>query len=304
MIDITHKSSTLRKAIARATVLVGDPDTISSVKNKTVPKGDVFESARVAALFAVKRTSEMIPDCHPMPVEFTQVRFNISGSEINIEVEVHTVYKTGVEVEAMHGASVAALTIYDMLKPLDKNIQIANIALVEKKGGKSDFKDSFKRTLTAAVLVCSDSVSSGKKADGAGKTIVDRVEKMGLNVVRYEVVPDELETIRKMVLEMHSVNPDLILITGGTGLSLRDTTPEAVSPLIEREIPGMMEAARNYGQQRTPYAMMSRGVAGLRGNSLIITLPGSTRGAAETMDALFPSALHVFRVLEGARHDS
>ena len=122
--------------------------------------------------------------------------------------------------------------------------------------------------------------------------------------MRYEVVADELEIIRNRVLDMHSANPDLILITGGTGLSTRDTTPEAVLPLIEREIPGMMEAARNYGQLRTPYAMMSRGVAGLRGKSLIITLPGSTRGASETLDALFPSALHVFRILEGARHDS
>ncbi len=304
MIDITHKSTTLRKAIARATVIVSDAETISSVKNKTVPKGDVFESARVAALFAVKRTSDMIPDCHPMPVEFTQVRFEIADFEIHIEVEVHTVYKTGVEVEAMHGASVAALTIYDMLKPIDKQIQIANISLVEKKGGKSDFRDSFKRTLTASVLVCSDSVSSGKKKDIAGKTIVERIERMGLKAMRYEIVPDETETIRKTILEMHAAGPDLILITGGTGLSLRDTTPEAVIPLIEREIPGMMEAARNYGQQRTPYAMMSRGVAGLRGKTLIITLPGSSRGAAETMDALFPSALHVFRILEGARHDS
>jgi molybdenum cofactor biosynthesis protein MoaC len=304
MIDITHKSSTLRTAIASATVTVGDPDTIAAVRNKTVPKGDVLEAARVAALFAVKRTSDMIPDCHPIPVEYAQVSFEVAGMEIRIETEVHTVYKTGVEVEAMHGASVAALTIYDMLKPIDKQIEISRIRLVEKKGGKSDYRDTFKREIVAAVLVCSDSVHAGKKEDQAGKVIISKLKSMGVQAPYYDIIPDDSERIRNKVLELHASGPDLILITGGTGLSARDTTPEAVMPLIEREIPGMMEAARGYGQQRTPYAMLSRGVAGLRGKTLIITLPGSTRGATETMDALFPSALHVFRILEGARHQS
>ncbi len=165
MIDVTHKFNTLRQAIARAIVKVSRKETIEAVKNKTVPKGDVLECARIAGLFAVKRTSDMIPDCHPMPVEFTQIRYEISDMEIKIEVEVHTVYKTGVEVEAMHGASVVALTIYDMLKPIDKGIEISSIKLQEKKGGKSDFTDKFRKDLKAAVIVCSDTISAGTKED-------------------------------------------------------------------------------------------------------------------------------------------
>src|SRR3989304_2535765 len=143
MIDVTHKTTTLRQAIATAIVKVSKKETINAVKNKTVPKGDVLETARTAGLFGVKRTSDMIPDCHPLPVEFAKISFEISELEIKILVEVHTVYKTGVEVEAMHGASVTALTIYDMLKPIDKAIIISPIRLVEKSGGKSDYKDIF-----------------------------------------------------------------------------------------------------------------------------------------------------------------
>lgn len=303
MISITHKSSTLRKAIATAIVKTGSPETVLAVRNKTVPKGDVLETARTAGLFAVKRTSDMIPDCHPMPVEFTQVRYDLQESEIHIEVEVHTIYKTGVEVEAMHAASVVALTIYDMLKPIDKKIEITNIRLLEKKGGKSDYTDSFKKGLKAAVIVCSDSISAGKKEDKAGKAIIARLQPLAVEVTHYEIIPDEVETIRSLVTQRCDEGNHLVIVTGGTGLSPRDNTPEAIRPLLEREIPGMMEAARRFGQDRTPYSMLSRGVAGMRGASLVLALPGSTRGAEETMDALFPAALHVFRIIEGARHD-
>jgi molybdenum cofactor biosynthesis protein MoaC len=136
MIQITHKSNSLRKAVAQAVVIVSKESTMDAVIHRTVPKGDVLEFARVAGLFAVKKTSDLIPDCHPLPVEFTQVSYELMGLEIRILVEVHTVYKTGVEVEAMHGAAVVALTLYDMLKPIDKGIEISNIRLISKTGGK------------------------------------------------------------------------------------------------------------------------------------------------------------------------
>ncbi|WP_017730917.1 bifunctional molybdenum cofactor biosynthesis protein MoaC/MoaB [Nafulsella turpanensis] len=302
MVDITHKSSTLRKAIAQATVKVSTPETIEAVVQKKVPKGDVFEMAKTAGLFAAKRTSDIIPDCHPLPVEYTAVRYRIEELEIFVEVEVHTIYKTGVEVEAMHAASVVALTMYDMLKPIDKGIEIRNIRLLEKKGGKSDFKDNFRQGLKAGVIVCSDTISAGKKEDKAGKAVMEKLEQHKVTIADYTIIPDEVEQIQEKVQALVNGGCDMVLISGGTGLSKRDVTPEAVRPMLDREIPGIVEAIRDYGQQRTPFAMLSRSVAGLVGDTLVITLPGSTRGAAESVDAVFPAVLHIFRIIAGARH--
>jgi len=301
MVNITHKSNTLRIAIATATINVSKRETIVAIQERKVPKGDVFEFSRAAGLLGVKKTSDVIPDCHPLPVEFTAITYEISGLEVIITVEVHTIYKTGVEVEAMHGAAVTALTMYDMLKPIDKGVEISLIRLEKKSGGKSDLK-VLERDLKCAVIVCSDRVSRFEMEDTAGKSIVKKLETFGIDTTKYQVIPDEFEEIQSLVKALTSDNYDLVIFTGGTGLSSRDVTVDAVLPLIERPIDGIMETARRYGQERMPYAMLSRGVAGLIGDTLVITAPGSKKGASETIDALFPQVLHLFKVMEDKGH--
>lgn len=302
MVDISHKIITQRTATAQAIVKVGSSKTIDAIKNKTVPKGDVLEVARTAGLFAVKNTSSAIPDCHPLPIEYTGVEYEILEKEIQIQITVKTIYKTGVEVEAMHGASIVALTMYDMLKPIDKNVEISTIKLLSKKGGKSDFDETKEMDLDVAVIVCSDSVSEGKKADRAGVKIVSKLNEFGLEVTNYKIIPDEILVIQETIKKLKENTTDLIVLTGGTGLSKRDVTPEALIPLLDRRIPGIEEAIRSYGQDRTPYAMLSRSIVGFVENTLVIALPGSTNGASESIDAIFPSVLHLFKIIKGFNH--
>ena len=303
MVDITNKSTTLRTAVARAVVKVSREETIAAIKNDTVPKGNVFAMSKAAGLLGVKRTPDLLPDCHPIPIEFTSVEYEINGLEITVFFTVKTIYKTGVEVEAMHGASVVALNMYDMLKPLDKGIEILQIKLVEKKGGKSDFTNRFSKDLTAAVIVCSDTISKGEKEDRAGKTIAGVLQDCDVNVAHYIIIPDEKDIIQEKARKFQEEGVDLIIYTGGTGLSKRDVTPEALAPLLDRRIPGIEEAIRSYGQDRTPYSMLSRSIAGTIKNTLVLGLPGSTNGAKESMEAVFPSVLHIFKILKGVRHD-
>ena len=303
MIDITHKTTTLRIATAQAIVKVSKAETIEAIKNREVPKGDVFEMSKAAGLLGVKKTPELLPDCHPMPIESTKIDYRTEGQDIYIEVTVKTIYKTGVEVEAMHGASIVALNMYDMLKPIDKGVEIHNIKLLSKRGGKSDFNTEYGKGLKAAVIVCSDTINAGQKEDKAGKAIIEKLRACGVDIADYSIIPDEKDEIQNRLKDHASMGTNIIIFTGGTGLSSRDISPEAIAPLIDRPIPGIEEAIRSYGQMRMPYAMLSRSIAGLRANSLVLALPGSTNGAKESMDAIFPAALHVFKVVRGAHHD-
>lgn len=136
MVDVTPKEPTHRRAIAKGRVEM-TPDTASAVARGAIAKGDVLSVARVAGIQAAKRTSDLIPLCHPLLIGAVNVNFEIGDEHIDIEASVETVGRTGVEMEALTACSVAALTIYDMCKSLDKGMKITEVALWEKTGGKS-----------------------------------------------------------------------------------------------------------------------------------------------------------------------
>jgi molybdenum cofactor biosynthesis protein MoaC len=303
MIDVGNKPTTLRAARARAVLFAG-PESIQALREGRVPKGDPLEVARAVAALAVKNTPQWIPYCHPIRIDWVGFEHHIHDDRITLEVSVRAVDRTGVEVEAMAGASAAVLVVYDMLKMLDDTLSIGGIELLEKRGGKSDFRKLRPERITAGVLVMSDSIAAGFKEDTSGRVIRERLEHEGLAVQRYAVVPDDSDQIVSTLLSwIDDDGIQLVLTTGGTCFGPRDNTPEAMRQVIEREAPGMVETARSYGQARTPFSMLSRGLAGMRGGSLIVNLPGSKGGVTDSLDALMPGVVHAFRMLRGEGHD-
>ncbi len=136
MVDTTAKSATARRAVASARVLMS-PETVSAVREHRTPKGDPLETARIAGIMAAKRTGDLIPLCHPLPLTHIDVRATVTNEGVYLEAEAATQAQTGVEMEALTAASVAALTIYDMCKALDKAMTITDVRLERKTGGKS-----------------------------------------------------------------------------------------------------------------------------------------------------------------------
>jgi cyclic pyranopterin monophosphate synthase len=204
----------------------------------------------------------------------------------------------------MTAAAVAALALYDMLKMIDDTLVIEAVALEEKQGGKADFREAPARPLRAAVLVLSDSIAAGKKSDLSGKLISERLQGHGVEVRDYRILPDDAGQIAAALRRYADEDKlDLVMTTGGTGFSPRDCTPEAMSQVLDREAPGIAEAARAHGQTRTPFSMLSRARAGLRGTTLIVNLPGSKKGVADSLDALLPGVLHAFKMIAGGGHD-
>lgn len=138
MVDVSGKNDTARTAIVRGLVRLA-PDTLRLLKENALPKGDVLTTAKIAGIQAAKRCSDLIPMCHPLPISFIDIRFVVQDatSSIELECEVRTTYKTGIEMEALVGVQIAAATIYDMCKAVQKDVVIDNCRLVFKSGGKS-----------------------------------------------------------------------------------------------------------------------------------------------------------------------
>jgi cyclic pyranopterin monophosphate synthase len=139
MVDVGGKDVTDRRAFAAATVRVS-PDTARAIREGDAPKGDVVGTARIAGIQAAKRTAELIPLCHPLPLSFVDVRIEVGADRVEIVSEARTSGQTGVEMEAMTACAIAALTVYDMVKGIERGVTIGDLRLLEKTGGKEDWR--------------------------------------------------------------------------------------------------------------------------------------------------------------------
>ena len=157
--------------------------------------------------------------------------------------------------------------------------------------------------IRAGVLTVSDKASRGERRDTSGPAIEEMLVEISARVVRCEVVPDEAEEIAARLRAWADEGLDLVLTTGGTGLGPRDVTPEATLSVLDRQVPGIAEAMRLEGLKHTPMAMLSRGVAGVRGRTLIVNLPGSERGVRQNLAPILPALAHAVEALRGEAGD-
>lgn len=286
--------------------------TFQKIKDETLPKGNLFDTARAAGFLGGKKTSDLIPHCHPVSIDGMEINFILHEGEddkprgrcaIEVSVEARSLGRTGIEMEALTALSITCLTLYDLLKPLkDPLLEITRMRLLEKKGGKSDKRLRVPAGLRAAILVCSDSTAKGEREDKSGKIIQAELQKHNIEIADYKITSDDPDAIVAAVKAWVSDGIDYIFTTGGTGIGPRDNSADALRPLLEKELDGIAETMRRYGQDRTPFAMFSRSLAGTIGKSTLLVLPGSSAGARESLQAVLPALFHSKRMLDGGGH--
>lgn len=301
--DISFKYETKRIAIAEGKIFLGRKLIQKILENK-VEKGNVLEASKLAGIIGAKKTSDLLPFCHPIPIDHIEVHLEVLQDSIIARAKVIGIWRTGYEMEALNAVSVALLNIYDMCKAFKEPMHIEYIKLVDKKGGYSDYNINLK-DYTFAIITISDSSYRRKRKDLSGKLIKEIFENLGSKLVFYTIVPDNEEKIKQAILEAKSKGANIILTTGGTGLSFKDVTPEVTEKLIKKEIPGLEEAIRIFGTRDTLYSLLSRAKIGfIDKHTLIINLPGNPKAVKENLEKIIYVLDHAFKMARGEGHKS
>ena len=299
MVDVSGKPGTLRVARASGCIVM-QPATIELLLQEALPKGNVLTTAKLAGIMAAKNTAHLVPLCHQLNLSWADIEFDVQKDRIVIVATVKTKESTGVEMEALTAVSVAALTIYDMCKAVDKSMEIGSIILEKKTGGKSHQPEGYRPK--TSILVMSDSISSGRGIDRSGQVLREGFEAAGCPVGEVRVIADDQEEIVSVVDEWTAGGVELIITTGGTGLGPRDVTVDALLPRFSRKLPGIEQALFNWGQGKTKTAMLSRLAAGMIDSSMVICLPGSTGAVSDALEVLVPAIFHAFAMIKGEGH--
>jgi molybdenum cofactor synthesis domain-containing protein len=259
--------------------------------------------ARVVGLLAARRAGESLPRTAVVELDEIDVTFDWDDDTLVIEADLSGFSRQSLGSRALACALNTALAVVDAFPDRADSMSIAGACVTKIRGGSQRQYD-FEPPVRAAILTVSDAVAGGHKDDRAGRaveTAVGRLAEHGVELEAHRVVGDDAEAISETVMAWRDDGVDLVLTVGGTGLVYTDSTVEAIEPLLDKPIPGLMEALRDYGLEQTPLAFVSRGIAGLAGDTLVVTLPGSTGGAREATEAIFPAVLHVFYVLRKSR---
>lgn len=302
MVDVGSKPVTARRAVAEGRVNVG-PDVARAIREDTLQKGDLLQVARLGGVQAAKKASDLILLCHPLSLSHVDVDATLEGETVLLRATTRVAGQTGVEMEALAAVMGAALNVVDMGKALNPAIEITDVRVVEKHGGKSSPGMRKAIGATVAILTVSDSRSSGEAEDRATGPLSEAVESLlGARVIETALAPDDQTSVARQLRSWAEAEspPSLVLTTGGTGIGPRDVTPEATAEVIERPHPGLLELARARCLPGKPHAFLSRAIAGVAGRTLIINLPGSPRGAVDTLRLMADVLPHALETLAGA----
>ena len=297
MVDVGDKAVTRRSATARGRFETTQ-EVLALVRADGLPKADVLATARIAGIQGAKRTSELIPLCHPIAITSVSVDFTLNDDWIEITATAKTTGKTGVEMEALTAVAIAGLTLHDMTKAVDPQSVLGEIQLIEKTGGRTRPEVV---PGTAAVLVASTRAAAGTRDDTTGPAIAAWLAERGYRASVTVVADADVASALDPII---AAGPAVVITTGGTGMSPTDRTPEATAALLDRELPGIPEAIRARGLAHTPKAALSRGVAGTVGGTVIVNLPGSTGGVKDGLAVLDELLEHlVAQVAGGGDHE-
>ena len=266
MVDVTDKIRTVRIARAEGKITML-PETIASIQDDSIPKGNVLTTAKIAGIQAAKKTPELIPMCHQLNLSFVDIEFDVQADFILIQSTVKTREATGVEMEALTAVSVAALTIYDMCKAVDKTMSIGEIKLVEKVGGKSGHAVEYRPKV--GIVTLSDSISSSHSEDRSGPILINGFSDAGCTVDHQIVLPDGSEELVPTIQSWIKEGVELIVTTGGTGLGPRDLTIETMEKIFDSKLPGVEQALHAYGRGKVKTAMLSRLTAGVVNGAIV-----------------------------------
>lgn len=323
MIDVGGKSPTHRTAIAEGRIIVGK-EAYALISSRALPKGDALVLAEIAGIQGAKTASQLMPLCHPMGLDQVQIMTDLEPEQAAVRVTciASTHAKTGVEMEALAGVNAALLTIWDLTKMVEPNLRIDGICLLAKAGGKSGLwlnpagvSDWVKAKVSpptpktlqgikAAIITLSDRASAGVYEDKATPIAKSHLEALGAAVTNTYVIPDEPAELKNTIEILRKEgNARLIITSGGTGVAPRDKTPETITALADRIIPGIGEQLRLYGAQFTPFSWSSRSVGATYGNMLIITLPGNPKAVREGIDCLHKQIPHLLNTIDNIKHD-
>ena len=299
MVDVSAKPGSFRTAQATGYIVM-QLATIALLTQESLPKGNVLTTAKLAGILAAKNTAHLIPLCHQLALSWVDIVFDVQDDRIAIAATVKTKESTGVEMEALTAVSVAALTIYDMCKAVDKTMEISSITLQKKTGGKSTSTVAYRPK--TSILVLSDSVASGQAVDRSGRLLREGLEGAGCPIGEVMVIADNNDDINAVIDEWVAAGIELIITTGGTGLGPRDVTVDVMNQKFSRKLPGIEQALFHWGQGKTTTAMLSRLVAGMVGSTMVICLPGSSSAVQDALEVLVPSIFHAFSMIKGEGH--